>query len=157
MSVLRRATCALSLSQLGPVSSFRVGCLVIACLSGCSEHPNEPRHPVQGQVFFAGQPLAEAMVVFHPQDATESKLPKPVAYTDNEGKFKLTTLTTADGAVAGKYVITIEQRAMRIVGDEPVRDGPNLLPPRYARVAESPLSYTVTAGENMVPVIQLKK
>ena len=40
-----------------------VGVLV----SGCAGR-EEPVYPVSGQVLFAGRPLAEAVVVFHPQD-----------------------------------------------------------------------------------------
>lgn len=95
------------------------------------------------------------MVVFHPLMAGTEKVPSPIAQTDSEGRFSLTTLRTGDGAPPGEYAITVELREPRQVGEELVRDGRNLLSPRYASEQETPLRYTVVAGTNEVPPLKL--
>jgi hypothetical protein len=110
---------------------------------------------VQGKVVFQNQPLAEAMVVFHPLTAPAEKSPQPIGQTDAAGHFVLTTLKTGDGAPAGEYSITVELREPRQIGEEIVRDGPNLLPALYASPKETPLRHKVIPGQNDVPEIKL--
>lgn len=133
--------------------------LLIACivglLSGCSGEAGPVCHPVRGRVTLDSKPLAEATVVFHPLDALLQSAPKPLAYTDADGRYALTTFRRTDGAQAGQYTITIELRAPRQVGEELVRDGRNLLPARYAGPETSGLRYEVIVGENAVPPLAL--
>jgi hypothetical protein len=110
---------------------------------------------VQGQVRFNGQPLAEALVVFHPQSGGAPGTPKPFAQTDAQGNFRLSTRTAGDGAPAGEYHITVELRELRQVGEETSRDGPNLLPPRFAHPDQSGLRHTVAEGHNEVPPLEI--
>jgi hypothetical protein len=106
---------------------------------------------------FAGKPLAEAEVVFHPLAAADRTFPKPTSVTDAEGRFRLTTQALHDGAPVGDYQITVVFREQRLAGEEMVRDGENLLPPRYASPAESGLSFSVTsAANNEVPPLELE-
>jgi hypothetical protein len=107
-------------------------------------------------VTFAGKPLAEAMVVFHPVEGSVEGDHKPLAYTTDEGRFDMTTYLTGDGAPAGKYEITVELREPRVVGEETIRDGRNLLPPKYSRPDTSGLTCTVAEGENELPPIAIE-
>lgn len=62
----------------------------------------------KGQVLSAeGTPCEGALVVFHPQEAGRINGPKPVATTDSEGRFVLTTHSENDGAEPGKYGVTV--------------------------------------------------
>lgn len=122
---------------------------------GCSGSEGPRCYPVRGQVLYRGQPLAEAMVVFHPVEVVASATPKPIAYTDAQGHFQLTTWQTHDGAPLGEYAITVELREARLIGEEMTRDGRNLLPPPYADPKQTPLRYTVVEGDNAVPPLQL--
>lgn len=123
--------------------------------AGCSD-PAAPRcHKVSGRVLLNDQPLAEALVVFHPLGVPPKEAPKPMAHTNEEGRFELTTLMSGDGAQVGEYAVTIELREPRTVGEEVVRDGPNLLPARYANPQFSELRYSVVAGKNEVPPLVL--
>ena len=70
---------------------------------------------------------------------------------DAQGRFELTTYDARDGAPAGQYAITVELRQPQQRGEEMVRDGPNVLPPKYADASRSPLRYTVVEGRNEVP------
>lgn len=124
--------------------------------AGCGPGEIEiPCQPVSGYVLMKDQPVAEATVVFHPTGTTEQPGPKPIAYTDAEGYFELTTVKLGDGAPLGSYAITIELRDQRQVGEETVRDGPSLLPERYAKPESSGFSYTVVDGDNEVPPLLL--
>lgn len=95
------------------------------------------------------------MVVFHPMTAPPENVPQPQGATDAAGQFVMTTLKSGDGAPLAEYVITIELRQPRQIGEEIVRDGPNLLEPKYANPKESPLRYKVVPGKNEVPEIRL--
>jgi hypothetical protein len=102
------------------------------------------------------KPVAEAVVIFHPVTTPENEqFPKPLGQTDAQGAFSLTTLKSNDGAPLGEYLITVELRELRQVGEESVRDGRHLLPPRYADPQHSGLRYTVVEGENSVPTLEL--
>lgn len=48
-----------------------------------------------------------ALVVFHPLETDRLNDAKPVATTNGEGKFALTTFAANDGALPGEYAITI--------------------------------------------------
>jgi hypothetical protein len=124
-------------------------------IAGCGGTAGPVCHPVRGQVRWNGQPLAEAQVVFHPQFSADEKFPQPIGQTDAQGNFALSTFQPNDGAPEGQYVITVELRDLRQVGEETVRDGPNLLPGRFARPQESGLRHAVVMGENTVPVIEI--
>lgn len=123
---------------------------------GCTPQDGVRCHPVRGQVVFDGQPVAEAVVVFHPKTEPTAPVPKSLAYTDAEGRFELTTLKTKDGAPAGDYAITVELKELRQVGEEGVRDGRNLLPERYGRPDSSGFSYRVVDGANDVPPLKIE-
>ena len=103
------------------------------------------------------QPVAEALVVFHPRGGQAKESLQPQAQTDADGWFELTTLKPGDGAQTGEYAITVELREHRLVGEEFVRDGPNLLPARYTRSDSSDLRYKVVAGRNEVPPLILSQ
>ena len=126
-----------------------VGVLV----SGCAGR-EEPVYPVSGQVLFAGRPLAEALVVFHPQDRTRRSL---TAHTDSSGRFRLTTQRPGDGAPSGVYVVTIEYRDLVQEGDERSRVGPNRLPARYAQPERSGLRCEIVAGANELTAWNLEQ
>src|SRR5690349_9544651 len=100
----------------------RVWLVACAILAGCSSESRPICHPVRGVVTMGGKPVAEAMVAFHPTTATADS-PRPLATTDAQGAFSLTTYERNDGAPEGEYAITIELRAPRQVGEEIVRDG----------------------------------
>jgi hypothetical protein len=124
-------------------------------LTSCSG--SAARYPVQGQVLVGDQPVADAMVVFHPQFETPPGQPKPLGITDAEGKFQLTTLQANDGALPGDYRITVELRQERLSGEELVRDGPNLLPAKYAKAETTPFAFTVGKQTNEVPLLAIDK
>lgn len=94
------------------------------------------------------------MVVFHPLEAQVTEAMKPVAYTDDGGRFRLTTDSPGDGAPAGDYAITIVCREKTRTGVEKVK-GRNLLPSRYSKPETSGLRYRVQEGKNELPAFEL--
>lgn len=129
--------------------------LAASTLTGCSKPPRAECFPVRGQVTRDGTPLADVMVVLHPLFEPALAFSRPLAHSGPDGKFALMTYETADGAPAGEYAITLELRDLRPSGEEMIRDGKNLLPPRYAQPSTTPLRFTVKAGENEIPPIAI--
>ena len=130
---------------------------LLGCIVGCSSGAKGPVcYPVQGKVTSNGKPLADAMVVLHRIGGDVEGNQKPVAYAGADGSFSLTTFNQNDGAPPGEYAITVELRALQMGGEEPVRSGPNTLPPQYAKPGTSKLKYTVVEGENQIPAIDIK-
>ena len=130
------------------------GVLFAVSLVGCSQQ-GPVCYPVRGEIRLNGKPLAEAFVVLHPLDGRVEGGQQPVATTDSEGHFSMSTFATGDGAPRGRYVLTVELRAPRTVGEETIRNGPNLLPPRYSDAKSSGFRYDIVDGENNLPPIRL--
>ena len=136
--------------------SASLAALAALCsVAGCSHSQGPKCFPVRGQVFYKGKPLADAVVVLHPRSGNVEGNHKPVARTTATGSFSVTTSQPGDGAPPGEYGITIELRAPQTIGEEVVRNGPNLLPAKYALPASSGLMCVVEQGENEIPAINL--
>jgi hypothetical protein len=96
------------------------------------------------------------MVYLHPLDSVETAQ-RPMAVTDRDGRFELTTFQEGDGAPAGRYTITVELRELQDNGDDEMeRAGRNLLPKKFQNPSTSGLEFTVGDGDNVVPQINLK-
>jgi len=131
------------------------GIAALCWLAGCSHSHGPECFPVRGQVSYKGKPLADAMVVLHRVGGDIEGNHKPIAYTSATGSFVVSTMRPGDGAPSGEYAITIELRAPQTIGEEVVRNGPNLLPAKYAVPASSNLKFVVERGENEIPAINL--
>jgi hypothetical protein len=127
----------------------------LALLVGCSKSDRIAVHPVEGQLTWNGQPLANAFVVLHPQDKSNLKLLPARAQTAADGKFRLSTYDQADGAAAGEYKVTVEyyRPIQNGSGFEP---GPNVLPAKLARPETSEISVRVAEGKNTLEPISLR-
>lgn len=62
--------------------------------------------PFEGEVRLNGKPIAGASVVFHPLDSSKASV-VPTGTTDQEGKFRLSSMKEFDGAPAGEYKVSI--------------------------------------------------
>lgn len=81
-----------------------VGTLVVSTAVGCGSGGKQlDVVPVSGKITYKGQPVDKAIVTF----TTEASPRTAVGTTDAQGDFKLTTINTNDGAVAGEHLITI--------------------------------------------------
>lgn len=102
-----------------------------------------PTAPVEGKVTYRGEVVPGALVTFVPV-SPESKL-RADALVDASGQYRLSTYEAWDGAVAGKYKVTIVLWRERENGISV-----NLLPEKYASVKTTPLEVTVEAGRKNV-------
>lgn len=121
---------------------------MILAMSGCSGSSVEPVYPVHGTVLWDERPLAEALVVLHPLDRPGRGLS---ARTGPDGRFEVSTYQAGDGAPAGRYAVSVELRELVQEGDEPMRNGRQLLPERYANPRTSGLQCLVEPRENQFP------
>jgi len=136
---------------------FRLATLSILflCLSpGCGDS-GPSTVPVTGVVLTEdGQVCDGALVVFHPRDPGLENTAKPVATTDGEGKFVLTTYSQGDGAVPGDYGVTIVWNKATGGGKLSLSDegggagGPDQLKNRYGDPREPKLFATVKPDED---------
>src|SRR4051812_42338481 len=83
--------------------------LIAAGCGGPSGAPNDIRAsavPVSGKVLWAdGRPLAHGWVVFTPKTVPAQEANAP---TGPDGTFHLSTFGKGDGAIPGRYVVTVE-------------------------------------------------
>lgn len=128
--------------MMGPLdhANRRTGILFAALLlgllaGGCSGPNRPPLGKVAGTVTLDGQPLAEALVVFVPEQAGRTSQ----AVTDASGRYELVYLGDVGGAMVGK-------NAVRIITATAENGGKERLPDRYHRA--STLTADVTSGEN---------
>jgi hypothetical protein len=144
---------------LGLIALFQVGC----------GSPTGPKIiPVSGTVKYKDAPVVGATVSF----STATSARTAIGITDANGKFKLTTINSNDGAVAGEHDVSItkappkEGSAPTIVGTGTPEDymkmmegsktgappgtqgkGKGDIPSKYSNAARSGLKRTVVAGE----------
>lgn len=155
--------------------------LITACIlglaSGCSrgrQYP--PTHSVSGVVTVEGQPVADAIVSFLPDDGQNPAN----GSTDASGRYELTSFTRGDGAMEGSFRVTIVKYEKEVEGkpavsaEKPIAEsdseetgnedyvpagmvvsqydtGPkNSLPKQYADQQKTPLTATVRAEENSI-------
>ena len=104
-----------------------------------------------------GEQVMGAIIVLHPTTEIADLKQKPIGFTDQSGQFAITTFEVGDGAPVGEYSVTVEQRAPKHVGEEVIREGPNLLPRRLNDPATSGIKLSVVEGDNVLPTIDLPK
>lgn len=110
-----------------------------------------PAYPVSGTVTFKNAPMAGAIVTFYPLAPKGKFDAAPSATADQEGRYKLTTYNTADGAPSGDYRVTIYWPGKR--RGTPNEEGdlpPDQLKEVYAGKTTSKLRATVEPRENTI-------
>lgn len=128
---------------------------VLVALAGCGR-PTAPAivmYPVEGRLIVSGIPAVNAQVALHPIGEPTSSY-HPVGTTGADGRFRLTTHTTGDGAPAGEYVVTVIWTNHELFGgDCPCGADPtqhDRLCGAYADPATSRLRATVRAQHNEI-------
>jgi hypothetical protein len=134
--------------------SFIGGLLVCSLLgfTGCGKKKEVQRvavFPVEGQLLAAGRPLANALLVFHPKSPSAG-VSKAHAQTDKDGKFKVSTYTTGDGAVPGEYIVTA-QHFSTITTPEGSKLGPSDISEKYSSPQTTDWVIKVAAQPNILP------
>jgi hypothetical protein len=92
-----------TLSDRGLRTAFLASMGIVACL-GCGDDTGlAKRYPVSGKVTYKGEPVQNARISFVPT-APDGR---PAAGQVESGRYTLTTLAPNDGALPGKYKVTI--------------------------------------------------
>ena len=127
---------------------FLLSTLALAlCTAGCSS--NLPCS-VKGTVKMDGEPLKLGSVSFHPVSGSGAVAIGTIA---GDGSYAVAT-GAKEGMQPGEYVVTV-------VAAEPPKPSPDereedsgklLTPPKYGDSGTSPRRFTVTEGENVIPI-----
>jgi hypothetical protein len=78
-------------------------------LSGCGDEFDDGlvKHQVTGQVLVNGEAARGIVVAFwHTDLDVDGNAARPIAVTDDKGRYSLTTNGTNDGAVSGEYHVS---------------------------------------------------
>jgi hypothetical protein len=126
-------------------------CLALTSCAG-NRYGGHPPYPTSGQLLVNGQPAAEARVVFHHRGDWGEKSIVPQAWTDESGRFVLSTYDVQDGAPAGDYQVVVEWPAYR----RGKNIGPDQLGGKYAKPETSQLTAHVEPGNNELPPFDLR-
>ena len=128
---------------------YLIAALMPVCTqAGCGSGDRSSIYPVEGKVFVAGVPAAHASVFFYPCDPTRQRI--PVAITDADGTFRLTTLRSGDGAPEGYYDVTVIWPDYSIPRDECVDPLHDRLKLEYADRSKTELHAIVRPEKNGV-------
>ena len=128
--------------------------LLSLLVTSCGKSRFKPTYPVKGRVLVDGEPAEGVTVRFHSLDDPDDELVRPVATTDANGSFLLTTYNVNDGMPAGSYAVSLFWLPKGFQG--PIERG-NKLPERYSKAATSGIKVQIAAGENVLPPFELEK
>jgi hypothetical protein len=147
----------MTLKRLVILFCFSVPCLA---MPGCGGG-GDPRHkdlvPASGTVFYKGDAVEGATIIFHHDDASQQG---GSTISEAGGKFALRTFSGL-GALPGNYKVTVAkdevlnplspeetERLEREGKDIPPTQVKSLLPQKYRGKASTPLDITIPAGGN---------
>lgn len=130
----------------------------VLLLVGCGRRLPETS-VVSGRVTFQGQPIGTGRIVFYPEEGRPA-----MGVIESDGRYRLTTFQSGDGATLGKHRVTIEAKRVTGEDDAPKKGVQGLLggdevvdtaavaewlvPEKYSRLETSPLNAEVKPGTN---------
>ncbi|AGA27898.1 hypothetical protein [Singulisphaera acidiphila] len=89
--------------------SVALASLMIVMSFGCGDDGGlATRYPVSGKVTYKGAPIKKASINFIPNDPEG----RPAGGRIEDGQYVLTTLNSDDGAIPGKYKVTVDDREL---------------------------------------------
>lgn len=136
---------------------------VAACLfiMGCeTETPNPPTTAVTGKVTYKGEPVDGASIQFL---SGTKELKVANAKTGADGTFAMATFVAGDGAMPGKYKVTVRkvvsvEQGVQTDGEnvgQPAYVNKDMLPKKYGTANSTPLEIEVTAEGEQTYDIEL--
>ena len=148
-----RRTNACSASMLAfALAATVMGLTLVGC--GSRHGDRGTLYPAEGQVFLNKEPLAGALVVLYPQGVSDEKPVPSRAQTGPDGRFRVSTFGTADGAPEGEYAVTVVQYPLQQDGSGWV-SSPNALPKKYASPKTTDLRVQIGDGKDTLPALVL--
>jgi hypothetical protein len=132
------------------------GLVLVLLLAGCSASRTDRLtvYPVSGKLLVKGQPAAGAKIRLDPLDSSQPAGLCPHAIVDADGGFRLTTYTSADGAPAGTYALTVKWPLPPSARHE--NDNTDRLKGRYADPKHPVRQVEIKAGDNDLGTSDLK-
>lgn len=135
---------------------------VLLAVAGCSSDTSLT-YPVEGLVTVNGQPASGVNIVFHSQPEQSESFCRPSARSDADGRFRLTSFSAGDGAMPGRYLISITRRVSAtdssgglLGGGVPDAVATDQFRGRYANPQTSGFGFEVSRTKNTVPTIDLQ-
>ena len=134
--------------------------LLLACVAGCGG-PEKPEGlpelvPCIVKVVQEGQPLAEAEILLHQQDASGTAWTIG-GITNDAGEAKIFTYGKFEGSPEGTFKVTVSK--VEIDPGEMTRDGAadnakvyDLVEPQYSNILKTPLTLDVVKGTSKYEV-----
>jgi len=119
------------------------------------------RYPVSGKVSYKGQPVAKGSITFAPEDPNGRAASGLIA----DGSYRLSTLGDNDGALPGKYKVTVTARDIDQAKVQPAagrsainpsviakanQAAKNNVPAKYSSSSTSPLAAEVPAKSTSI-------
>jgi hypothetical protein len=138
-----------------PVSVLLGAMLLVLLIAACGRRATEPVVPVQGRLLYKGRPAAGARIVFHPLVPGAADKPRPQAFADADGAFRLSTYRQGDGALPGQYAVTVAWPSDAKKEEDGTPAGPDRLQGRYLEALTTPLRAAVQTTPTELPPFQL--
>ena len=117
-------------------------------LCSCSgEDPNwKETYPVTGEVYVDGAPADQLAVRCTDVNGLDQEQPTiSSAFTDEAGKFEISTYETGDGVPEGDYILTFEWGQWNLISGS--YGGPDKLDKKYLDPKKSEHKFTVVKGK----------
>jgi hypothetical protein len=127
---------------------------------GCSDDGIGKRYAVSGMVSYQGKPVEQGTITFEPEDSKGRIAAGSIA----AGRYSLTTLRPGDGALPGKYRVTVTSTDIEAaLANDPAakaaedpqkraaaayRAAKHLVPPKYQLADTSKLTAEVKPQSN---------
>jgi len=124
--------------------------LLLLIVPGCGGQDRPKTVSVKGTVLYKGVALTDANVEFVPESGRPAS-----GTTDANGEFTLTTFENNDGVIPGQHMITV-QKLQKNESTDPYAEQKSLIPTKYSQLRTTPLTQTVTDGENAPLKIELE-
>jgi len=135
---------------------YSLGIICVCLAGGCSPKAEQISiQPVSGQVIYDGRPAVGVRVFLYPTSAPGVPLVpvQPHGTTDTEGRFKLGTYATDDGAAEGGYQVVLFWPSAQTDDSEEESDEDRLL--GWYSATQTKISVQIIPGENRLPVWNL--
>lgn len=115
---------------------------MLAIVVGCGDK-QATTAAVEGVVTYKGAPLPAAVVTFLPSQGRPA-----TGTTDEQGRFRLTTLAPGDGAVPGEHTVLVSKSEPAAADPKnPYAPPRSLIPESYGRQDKSNLKASVAPGK----------
>ncbi|QDU40970.1 hypothetical protein Mal4_53330 [Maioricimonas rarisocia] len=118
----------------GSICSLTGTLLLLVWAAGCNGSPPSTA-PAGGRVTYNGEPVANAVVVFHPEEGRPA-----TGRTDDQGAFSLSTFKEDDGALVSNHTVTV-------VVDSPAIDSSEISAQAQTGTTQSPIPTTYANRE----------